>query len=221
VSSARAQQAYVGGALVGDIVRLSGSDNIGSGEAYGGSLRVGTAIGNRWGVDLEFVRPGKIESDLGSVLPLADTSPIVRYGQGFMSGPGLRLPFSVDEPLPILPASGSASSRYTTLSAMAWARQSVGERVELMYLGGVAFARVDQTTVFRIASAPVFPFGPSGLVVDNDYTSYEAGPAVGLDARIRMTDHLRLATGVRLIALDTGGRSAWLTRPSVGLHWIF
>jgi hypothetical protein len=219
--SAWAQQTYVGGALVGDIVRASGSDDIGSGEAFGGSLRVGTGISSRWGVDLEFVRPGKIESDLGSVLPLADTSPIVRFPSGFTPGPGIDLPFDPGDLRLILPASASVSSRYTTLSAMAWARQSIGDRVELMYLGGVAFARVDQTSVYRITWSSVFPSAPTDLVVDNDYTSYDAGPSVGLDARVRMTDHLRLAAGVRLIALDTGGRSAWLTRPSVGLHWIF
>jgi hypothetical protein len=221
VSTARAQETYVGGALVGDIVRASGSDDIGSGEAFGGSLRVGTGISSRWGVDLEFVRPGKIESDLGSMLPLADTSPIVRFPSGFTPGPGIDLPVDPGDLRLILPASASVSSRYTTLSAMAWARQSIGDRVELMYLGGVAFARVDQTSVYRITWSSVFPSAPADLVVDNDYSSYEAGPSVGLDTRVRMTDHLRLTAGVRLVALDTAGRSAWLTRPSVGLHWIF
>src|SRR5262245_53929116 len=67
--SASAQSTYVGAALVGDVLRsthtefTSGPDNSTDGEAIGFALRVGTPLGSRWGIELEFARPGEIESE--------------------------------------------------------------------------------------------------------------------------------------------------------------
>src|SRR5687768_14990405 len=76
VSGAFAQSAYVGASVFGDIVRSSGSSSVvtersGSGEAIGFTVRAGTPLGDRWGVELEFARPSEIEESAeNSILPL-------------------------------------------------------------------------------------------------------------------------------------------------------
>src|SRR6185436_12351284 len=69
-----AQGAYVGAFLVGEIVRLdqydSRAEDSGNGESLGFALRLGSPIGAKWGVELEFVRPGEITSDqVPQILP--------------------------------------------------------------------------------------------------------------------------------------------------------
>jgi hypothetical protein len=221
VPSAHAQQAYVGGALLVDIVRFSASSGEANGEAFGGALRVGTSIGERWGVDLEFVRPAEVEWDPGDPIffPFSPSGTQLSLGGRLLGGGDVR---RLGQLFPQIVTS-SASYRHTTLSPTLWVRQSIGDNVELMYLGGAAFARVSQTSVFRIAGdLPIeIPGAIRGQVVDGEAIQYEVGPTVGVDTRIRMTDHLRLVAGVRLLAIDSTFRSAWLTRPSVGLHWVF
>src|SRR6185295_10696015 len=76
--NAWAQSAYVGGAVAADVVRTTSSksggttnDN-GSGEAFGGAIRVGTFFTEHVGVELEYFRPGELESDGGGLFyPLA------------------------------------------------------------------------------------------------------------------------------------------------------
>ena len=62
-TSAAAQSPYVGAAVLADVVRSSGSGDQqpGNGETIGGALRVGTSLGARWGVELEFVRSGETD----------------------------------------------------------------------------------------------------------------------------------------------------------------
>ena len=99
-----AQGAYVGAFLVGEIVRLdqydSRAEDSGNGESFGFALRLGSPIGAKWGVELEFVRPGEITSEQSpEILPAADD-------HAHVSGPSrpARLPASdVYDPL-IFPA---------------------------------------------------------------------------------------------------------------------
>ena len=46
---------------------------------------------------------------------------------------------------------------------------------------------------------------------------YSVRPNVGLEGRIRMTDHAEFVPGIRLQGLQDG----WLIRPSVGINWTF
>jgi hypothetical protein len=100
--------------------------------------------------------------------------------------------------------------RTTTISALATARQSHG-RVDMVYLGGVGFSRVVQEVEFGI---------PRGPFVTRT-TQHGAGVVAGAEARIGMTEHAEIVTGVRLHALGQGLVDGWLIRPSVGLAWTF
>jgi hypothetical protein len=219
---ANAQSLYVGASVVADVVRFSGpsgglGDSIGNGETIGGSLRIGTAVSNRWGVDLEFVRPGRIESTPNFRI-LQAGRPTIPAVLGVPSG-------ILPEIFP--PVDVVIRQRFTTLSTMVWARQSLGARVDLVYLGGVAFTRATSESRFEFVRLGgvgrdslddlIGPIAP----IESRTVSYDAGPSVGIDLRVSMTEHLRLVPGMRLLVVDNAGQSGWITRPSVGLIWMF
>ncbi len=211
-------------ALVGDVARYNGSDTysdfIGGdrsrdGEALGFSLRVDRALGQRWGVELEYVHGGEMESE-SAVIPL----PAARFE--FTSRASTSLPPSLSgilTPVPsILPRETRTTlkARLSTVSTLAWFRQSVGERTSLVYSAGVGFGIGETETTF----AYTFPREVLALVVPpttTEYTSYTVNPIVGFDARIKMTDHAALVPGVRVVGADGG----IIIRPSVGLRWEF
>jgi hypothetical protein len=205
-SSAAAQSAYVGGSVLADVVRLSGTSdafNPGSGEAIGGALRVGASLGSHWGVDLEFSRSADI-----------DGRPEVNILTGFTFNS--TIPGSVVGGIPTIfpPPDIRTRQQLSTLATMLWWRHEVS--------GGVAFNRTAREFrfAFPAVTIPVFPTGgvvrPS-QVFEQETVSYDAGVAVGLDAGIAMTDHLRLVPGVRLLTVPDG----WVLRPAVGLQWLF
>ena len=107
--------------------------------------------------------------------------------------------------------------RYSTLTVMPYLRQSLGSRADIVYLGGLAFVRTSSQVSFgggiRLLGS-VIPF-------EQSFVTYGAAPVVGVDVRVSMTDHLRLVPGLRLLVVDEGGRSGWVTRPSIGLQWTF
>jgi hypothetical protein len=206
--TAFAQSTYVAGAIGAEMLRATTVSaagvefDTGSGESFFGALRVGTFLVPRFGVELEFLRPGEIENDRDGRLYLAardgiPVDPLVG-----------RLGDSGSASLPIIAM--RTTVRTTTISALATARQSVG-RVDLVYLGGIGFSRVVQAVELGI---------PRGSF-ETGTTQHAVGPVVGTEARIGMTEHAWLVTGVRLHALGQGLVDGWLIRPSVGLGWTF
>ncbi len=211
-------QGYVGAFLVGDVVRLdqfdSRSGDSGGGEALGFGLRLGTPVGARWGVELEFVRPGEIASDrTPDILPLLTTTPSVTVP----SLPTVPTLPNVFDPL-ILPSVSytfRSTQRRSTLSTALWVRQEISRRFSLAYLGGVAFGRTESE--IEISYLPIRPTIipiPSSVTETIDYG---VAPMVGVEGRIRMGGQVDLVPGLRLHGTDGG----WLIRPSVGLAWVF
>jgi hypothetical protein len=211
-------QGYVGAFLVADVVRLDQYDSrtgdSGSGEAIGFGLRLGTPVGARWGVELEFVRPGEITTEqTPEIFPLlTSTSP-----------PNVSLP-SLPTTLPgvydpvIFPTYSytfRSTQRRSTLSTALWVRQEVSRRFSLAYLGGVAFGRTE--TELEISFLPVrltiIPIPPSVT----ESIDYDVAPMVGVEGRIRMGGQVDLVPGLRLHGTSGG----WLIRPAVGLAWRF
>ena len=195
-------QPYVGGSILVDIVHASGpvDDTPGSGEAIGGGLRIGVALRNQWGIDLEFARSGEVEWQ-----------------------PDVRILAEVTRSLPstaIFPSPQfSSEAQLSTLTTMLWWRQEVNDRFDLVYLGGAAFTRTaTESNVSYIlpASAGLLP-RPLPPFFEQESIAYDTGVAVGLDGSIAMTDHLRLVPGFRLISVS----SRWILRPSAGLQWKF
>jgi len=215
-----AQAAYVVVAIGVDVTRLGRTESGGynypnlDGEVIGGALRVGTALGDRWGAELELARSGVVENE-------STTNP----------------PFAIPLSAPTITASGSVSTasnllaifpiryttdlrlRNTTLAASAWIRQPVGSTVDLVYLAGIGFSRTVQEQDLRFATPLIATIAPQFQLTR--VTSYNASPFVGFEARIGLTDHVRLVPGVRLQGFEGPVGSGWLIRPGVGLGWFF
>lgn len=217
---AGAQGVYVGGAVAAEVVRTTSSRSgnatydSGSGEALAGAIRVGTAISDRFGVELEFFRPGAIESDesLPYYLPALDLPGQIAPG----------IPRSSTGVLTALPPFVSQTTRVraTTTSALLFARQPLGSRVELVYLGGIGFSRVVRELDYETQSV-IIRIAPSSLPASNRTTQYGAGPVVGFEVRAGMTEHAQVVAGLRLHTLGQAVVDGWMIRPSVGLAWKF
>jgi hypothetical protein len=215
-----AQSPYVAGAIGAEIVRstsvkLPGStfDN-GNGESWSGAIRVGTLVAPHFGVELELLRPGAIEDDGDGPVYIAADIPRAVVGSLVADG------FVADAAIfPII--SQQTRMRASTVSTLAFVRQAVGDRVDLVYLGGLGFSRVVHEIEFGIPR----PFLAAGRPVIPSYrtrtTQYGVGPIVGAEARIGMTEHARLVASVRLHAFGQSLVDGWLVRPSVGLAWMF
>ena len=225
-SSVFAQSPYVSASVGADISRFSGVDE-GSfggiragGEAIAWSLRVGTEIGERWGLELGYTRPSEVESESSFNFP----QPVFRFGMDALppggTGPTVASGFPISfSSLPtLLGSSARLARRDSTFETVAWVRQTAGP-VQLVYLGGVAFNRtVEELTVDFGRRLAIIPIPNSTRT-----TTYGVSPLVGIDGRIGMTDHLRLVVGTRLQSIGGGttGASGWIVRPSAGLMWEF
>ena len=205
-----AQAPYVGAAVGMDVSRFNSVEAAGfndvtaGGETTAFSLRLGTAVGQQWGVELGFTRPSKLErqSNRGFPIPLLANA---------------SAPVGIGVAIPVFEATTSVERRNTTLETVAWVAQPVGSRVDLVYLGGIAFNRIVEDISFQFTRRIV------GIVVPNSTRTitYDVGPVAGIEARIALTDHVRLVPGVRLQSLGGNAAQGWLLRPSAGLAWQF
>jgi hypothetical protein len=207
-------QGYIGAFLVADVVRLDQYDSrtgdSGSGEALGFALRLGAEVGRRWGIELEFVRPGEITTDqMPEVYPLAT----VTAERVVPTLPGVSVPESL-----IFPSYSyrfRSTQRRTTLSTALWVRQEISRRFSLAYLGGVGFGRTEQEV-----EIDYLPIRPTIVPIPRsaiESIQYSVGPMVGVEGRIRMASQVDLLPGLRMHGIDGG----WLIRPSLGLAWMF
>jgi hypothetical protein len=222
VAAAYAQAPYVAGTIGADVSRVSHSTSnltrlpSGDGEVLSWSLRVGTPVGESWGVELEFVRSGRSRDEgANGVLPLIPGTGTVTLIPGAVTPTG-----TIINPLPNIPSpiafQTDVRRNHSDFDAVAWARQRVGGSVDLVYLGGLAFSRQ------RIEITQTFPtllalFAPGGGTFRTTTINYGTRPLVGAEARIGLTSHMRLVPGIRLQGLADG----WLLRPYVGLGWFF
>src|SRR5262245_22167049 len=138
-----AQGGYIGAYLVGDIVRVdqydSRSGDNGNGEALGFGLRLGSALASRWGVEVEYVRPGEIDSDQTSQILPATYSAL--YTVDVAGRAGASIPIVPPDSIVFPPYSFrfQSTQRRTTLATSLWLRQSITKSFSLAYIGGVAF----------------------------------------------------------------------------------
>lgn len=206
-STASAQSAYVGASFIGDFIRVSDStfDDGGNGETFGGALRAGVPLGAQWGVELEFARTGTTEA----------TPDVFLAMERFTIAP-------FDDPSLFRIPQFHAERQLSTVSTMAWWSHEVTPHVSLVYLGGVAFTRAASEFRVSFQDFGALPGRLPGLIfpprsIEQERTSYDADVAVGFEARIGMTEHLRLTPGIRM-QTAVGG---WAIRPGVGLQWMF
>jgi hypothetical protein len=217
-ASARAQSPYVAGTIGADVSRVSHTDSSLSSspsndtEVVSGSLRVGTSLGEAWGVELEFVRSGRShQSQTPIVSPLAGGVDIGSVAS-ILSGAASPAAIPISS---IANLETDVRSSHSDLDAVLWARQRLGGSIDMVYLGGLVFSRerVDVTRTFPTVIRALAP--SSGFRIS--LIDYGTRPLVGVESRIRMTSHMRLIPGLRLQGVADG----WLLRPYVGLGWFF
>ena len=206
---AAAQSTYVGASLVSDIgrfnrvefdddvfarlVRTSGNQD---GEALGFNVKIGREISRRWGVEFEFARTGEFE----------ETTPV--------AFPAF---FRERLDLTVAPTDIEVERRHTTFAGLAWLRQEFGERVDVSYLAGIAFSRVDAEFEYEGPRILIYP----PITLPNYETiSYDVGPTVGAEAAFKF-GAAAVTGGIRLQSTNTGTGAGWLIRPNVGMRWTF
>jgi hypothetical protein len=213
--AARAQSPYVGGTIGADVSRLSqttsnvASSGSGDNEVMSGSLRVGTSLGQNWGVELEFVRSGRSRGQVPPPIYL----PLASAAYSFTVAPAGVSSIA----FPIGGFQTDVRQSHYDFDTVAWVRQRAGNSVDLVFVGGLAFSRerIEITQTFPTALRALLPI-PGGSFRTTAVT-YGTRPLVGAEARIGLTSHVRLIPGLRLQGLADG----WLLRPYAGLGWFF
>ena len=217
---AAAQSTYVGASVFGDIVRVSNSRSVfsedtGGGEAVGFTLRVGTPLGDRWGIEAEFARPAEFEEPVPSgPVPLRFLPGVVETGVFNVTAGAGALP----SPLIFPPFTYRTTHRNTTFSTAAWLRQDFTARTSLVYLGGLGFYRSERE--FQSSFDPRALLGGIALSIlpySSETVVYGVSPFVGVEGRVGLGEHAQLVPGFRFHGFD----DTWLLRPSVGLNWRF
>ena len=159
--------------------------------------RIGLTLGPRWGVELEVARALEVDERLDPRILLAQSSVIGSTG--------------IDAVFPSF--LGETSTSRTIISPVAWVSHPLSNRVDLVFLGGVAFERTVTETSFdfpRLSPISIFP--PSASLVQ-----YDTGVMTGVEARIAVGSHLRVIPSFRLQAVG----NAWALRPAAGVGWTF
>ena len=222
-ASARAQSAYVAGTIGADVSRVSHTDanfissSPNGSETLSGSVRVGTAVGSSWGVELEFVQSAHSHDQVTPVVsPLATNTSIA--SAPLITLPGVTLTSASNSVIPIRFVESDIRQSHSDFDASVWVRQAVGGSVDLVYLGGIAFSRQrsEITQNFPTILGLFAPLPPNSAFRSTTI-SYGTRPLAGVEARIGFTSHVRLIPGVRLQGIADG----WLLRPYVGLGWFF
>jgi len=220
---AAAQTTYVSGSLIGEFSRFGGVDIdeddlrrvtgieplSRDGETIGFDVRIGRGLGERWGVELAFARGGRSErretqafaSIVGSVTPIITPT---------LPGGSPTIPTVVFPDFELL-----TERQHTTIDVGTWLRQELGERVDLAFLGGISFSRLDAEEQFLITDPRLAVFSPFSSEIETVH--YGVGPVVGAETIVELSDRLALTAGARLHGVGGG----WLIRPSVGVRWQF
>jgi hypothetical protein len=221
-----AQSTYVGGSLMGELTRLGGLDvddgdvRIAAGleplsrdgETLGFDVRVGRALGERWGIELSFARGGTLEERRTRNVFDILTS------QGILTPilPGVpSLPTLPPFPITNVEIELVSERQHTTIDTVAWLRQPLGDRVSLAFLGGVSFSRVETEQQVGITDTRLAIHPPFSNEIET--VQYGTGAVVGSEAIIKLSDHAAVTGGVRLHGVAGG----WLIRPAAGLRWQF
>jgi hypothetical protein len=221
---AAAQNTYIGGSLIGEFARYGGADiDDGgrvptiveplsrSGETIGFDLRVGRSLGEHWGVEFSYARGGSHEQRRTQrLLPFLTSSP------AFDPTTIIRgLPTLPTLPFPDFEFELRSEQQHTTFDTVVWLRQEVGDRVDLVFLGGASFNRVELEQNVSIGDMRLAISLPAPTEIET--VTYGVAPVVGAEAVIDLTDRAAVTGGARLHGVSGG----WLIRPSVGLRWRF
>jgi hypothetical protein len=168
------------------------------------AVRAGVALAERWGAEVEVAHSLTIER--------SDTVDFLNNSAFLVGVLPVRFPppsFRVD-----------SEQALTAVNTLAWVSYPLNARLDIVVLAGASFQRTDTEQRFAVDLPQLFPPGTVILSVQPSSTrviSYDVGPLVGFEGRIRFGDHLRLVPAIRLSDIAAG----WSVRPTVGIDWAF
>jgi hypothetical protein len=182
------------------------------GESFGFGVSLERAIGERWGVALEFNYAGEVSGEDSYEYPIT---------------------ILIFPPPPPTRIEREFEYQRFSWNTLAWFAQPLGDRVELAFSAGAAFARTRFEQEQRITQPLALP--PVTAIVDSlpirldllapshstSSVSYTVDPVVGIDARIRVGDRAWIVPSLRAQSADLGGRSGWVFRPAVAARFGF
>jgi hypothetical protein len=168
------------------------------------AVRGGITLGERWGAEVEFARSLTIERDnavdfpsfpltLGGIVPVGFPRPSFRV---------------------------ESEQALTAVNTVAWVSYPLNARLDVVVMAGAAFQRSETEQSLSIDFPQlVFPGSPMLTVLPDStrVTTYDVGPLVGVEGRIRFGDHVRVVPALRLS--DAAG--GWSVRPTAGVDWVF
>lgn len=182
------------------------------GETLAFGVSVERAIGERWGVALEFNYAGEVSGEDSYEFPVT---------------------ILIFPPPPPTRIEREFEHQRFSWNTMAWLAQPLGDRLELAFSAGVAFTRTrfeqDQriTRPLAVTLPPLTSILlPSRLdliapTASISSVSYAVDPVVGVDARIRFGDRTWIVPSLRVQSADVAGRSGWVFRPTVAARFGF
>jgi len=102
------------------------------------------------------------------------------------------------------------------IAVLAGYQTSRRDRVQLGYVGGLAFSRQRLETT-STSSSPGFPpiLLPSTTIQTTTSIGYSRGAVVGLDADVSITSHVSVVPQIRAVAFENGIN----VRPGVAVRW--
>jgi hypothetical protein len=214
--AANAQTSYVTLSLGTDFSQVASSVRDGAkgdppdGFALGTAVRAGTPFGERWGAEVEFATARAIAHEQRSANVSAALAGIPIVG-GVYSIRAVAFHPGEEPPPPVFHV--SATHRNSTFNTLGWVSKEVAGDVDLVVLFGLGLRRT--STAATISTDP--PDAASVTPRSASATTYDVGPVVGADLRIRLSDRWRLVPSARLQGLADG----WLLRTTAGVSWVF
>ena len=168
------------------------------------AVRTGLALGERWGAEVEVAHSLTIERDEAIDFP------------GFPITVGGVFP----APFPRPSFRVASEQALTAVNTLAWVSYPLNARFDIVVVAGASFQRNEVEQQFEIEFPPIFLPGSAVFTIapaSTRVTTYDVGPVVGIEGRIRFGDHLRVVPALRLS--DTAG--GWSVRPTAGVDWVF
>jgi hypothetical protein len=164
--------------------------------------------------------------------PLLDGESV---GGGVTIGTGLLPRWDIQVGVDVPRFTATSRDRSVTLQRSTYILQSVTEnrgvsvatlvrfrgasrgRVQLGYLGGLSLVRLR-----RDAHTVATEDTPAGLIPKPDSSvDYTAAPTIGIDARIRVAQHLSVVPGLQATVFRLSNANGLLLRPRLSFRWSF
>jgi hypothetical protein len=184
--------AYVSVSALGDFKQFSGdpSTDLLSGHVFGGSVAIGSAIANRWDVELGIDVPRFTEATQSSTVTIRRQ---------------------------LITLDARTKNRALSMSALIRYRPVSGRRLQIGYLAGVSFLRLQRRFDTQAPEGT-----PDSLIPrPQELLDYGPAPTIGVDVRCAIAPRVSIVAAVHASAFALREVSGLMVRPRIGVRWQF